>query len=294
MRGIVTALAAAAFTLFGVSFSEAASERYLPHLPDCGGEAVVTQMEGPRQFRACASESSCKRFTLYRYEMRCADGRSFTAPEVTMMGASQGELSDRFQSSGNRLHVAVEGRELVSTHDCTRNAFTGERECLPWKRYRDVIRWVALPAGWGLLPSGIRTRELTPQTTTAATPTASPPEPAGPVSIFFDRGFPFSQLLLFALFWAGKFFARKGAEPAGQPMCNNEAPALQQWTIIGAIVVATLAAAAGGEGLATFALWIYGLILAVFAFTNFSRIRAGLYYVFSEYPAEAVVEPAVN
>jgi hypothetical protein len=274
--------------------AHAASERYLPHLPDCGGEAVVTHMEGPRQFRACASASSCKRFTLYRYEMRCTDGRRFTAPEVTMMGARKGVLSDRFQFNGNQLEVAVPGREVSSTHDCTRNAFTGARECLPWKRYRDVTRWVGLPAGWELLPSGIRTREVAPQTTAATAPAASPPEPPGPVVTFLDAGFPFSQLFLFALFWAGKFFVRKGAEPAGQPIIDREALVFQQWAIIGAIAIATLAAAAGGEGLAIFALWIYGLTLAVFLLTNVSRIRAGLYYVFTEHPAEAVVEPALN
>lgn len=298
MIGVANKLApfVIAIVCFAAS-AQAESQRYLPNLPGCNGEAVVRGLSQARQVRACASESSCKRFTLYRYTMRCNDGRTFSAPQVTMMGAAQGALSDRFQLSGNQLQVAVSGREIASTHDCSRNAFTGERECLPWKRYRDVTRWVALPAGWGLLPNGIRSRQTTPQrpqTTSASQPASRPAQPPGPVSTFLDSGFPFSQLLLFALFWAGKFFARKGAEPAGQPVFNNEVFALQQWTIVGVIVIATLAAAADGEGLATFALWVYALTLAMFALTNFSRIRAGLYYVFTEHPAEAVVEPALK
>ncbi len=294
MSGIARKIVAFAFAIIGFTVpAQAASERYLPHLPNCGGEAVVTHMEGPRQFRACASESSCKRFTLYRYEMRCTDGRSFTAPDVTMMGVAQGALRSRFQRSGNRLEVAVTGRELVSTQDCTRNAFTGERECLPWKRYRDVTRWVGLPAGWGLLPNGIRTRDVAPQTTSTPQPAPSAPEPSGPVSILLNSGFPFTQLFLFALFWAGRFFARKGAEPAGQPF-NDGIAAIHQWTIIGLLVIASVAASDGEEKIATTFLWGYGIVIAAFALTNFTRIRAGLYYVFTEHPAEAVVEPALK
>lgn len=140
---------AAAATLPGAAQAE--TKRYFSHTAVCGGEAEILSLSpGPTPYRICRSDGQCQSAQLYRYQVRCQDGRVYGGPEVYRPTHSK---PDQLRVNGDRLEVAVGSRD-VDTRRCDPGLSPQFCQQIRPMYGRNEVIWEPFPAGYAPLPIG--------------------------------------------------------------------------------------------------------------------------------------------
>ena len=202
---VLLAIAAVSVLTLPSKEARAAVTRYFKHLKACGGPAEILSMSAPLQHRFCLG-NQCATKTLHSYRVRCADGRTFDAPDLFYRSITD---RSRTKLENGRLYRLLIGRVPYQAQKClgTSRGMNEQllqfgarplgRACYPVTRYRQERQWAAFPIGYAFLPKvSIVTRQLR-----AAPAKAQPARRPTPQS----SGSPIFMFLLLAaagfLFW---------------------------------------------------------------------------------------------